>query len=208
MVVETFREVRAVATVKWREYRDAEKRTKGKEPLYTDLKKMYWQIMHGKVLCDITEVIKAGGVHENFHPKLAVARADAKKVLCRYDRTGNCRFRTDASNRWRDQGFASDVNVFLPEIPREKLRTINPFSQQPVHDSRFDLEAPVPLIPPQHRPDKLTDEHYILWEVDEWRMVPPTDPYLLRRITKNIFAVEAQWDLTPLEKAAMAGRMH
>ena len=210
MQVETFSEVKAVANAKWRQYREGEKATKGKEPIYTDLKKMYWQIMRGKVLCDITEVIKAGGVHENFHPKLAVARADTKVVRCRYDQRGNCRFRTETSNRWREDGFASDVNVILPEIPKEHLRYWNTWPTQPRWDfrSQFDLEAPVPLIPPAHRPAQLTDEYYILWEVEVWKMVPPTDPYLLRRITKNIFAVEAQWDLTPLEKAAMAGRMH
>lgn len=211
MHVETFSEVKALASVKWRQYRDAEKKTGGKEPLYTDLKKMYWQIMRGKVLCDITEVIKAGGVHEeNFHPKLAIARADAKKVQCRYRSDGSIRFRTDTSNRWRENGFSSDVLANLSQIPKDHLRYWNTWPKEPRWDyrSEMNLEAPVPLIPPSHRPDELTYDHYILWEVDEWKMVPPTDPYLLRRITKNIFAVEAQWDLTPLEKAAMAGRMH
>lgn len=209
MVVETFSEVKAVANAKWRQYRDAEKKTK--DPLYSDLKKMYWQIMRGKVLCDITEVIKAGGVHQDtFHPKLAVARADAKKVRCRYHKDGRVLFRTDTSNRWRDNDFNSDVRANLPDIPNEPLKYWNTWPSQPRWDlrSELNLEAPVPLIPPAHLPEKLTDEHYILWEVDVWQMVPPTDPYLLRRITKNIFAVEAQWDLTPLEKAAMAGRMH
>lgn len=209
MHVETFSDVKAGARDKWRQYRDAEKATGGKEPLYTDLKKMYWQIMRGKVLCDITEVIKAGGVHENFHPKLAVARADAKVVKCRYDQKGGCLFRTDTSNKWRQNGFVTDVNVTLPDIPKEKLSFINVWNNNRIgYRSELNLEAPVPLIPPAHRPAQLTDEYYILWEVDEWKMVPPTDPYLLRRITKNIFAVEAQWDLTPLEKAAMSGRMH
>ena len=206
MQVETCREVKAVATVKWRQYKEAEK--KSKDPVYTDLKKMYWQIMHGKVLCDITEVIKAGGVHENYHPKLAIARADVKKVRCTYNEKGGVLYRSDDSNQWRLNGFASDVRAVLPQIPKEKLAFRVPWSNQVSHRSELNLEAPVPLVPPHCMPEKLTDEHYILWEVDEWRMVPPTDPYLLRRITKNIFAVEAQWDLTPLEKAAMAGRMH
>lgn len=197
MQVETFREVKALASVKWREYRDAEKKTQGKEPIYGDLKKMYWHIMHGKALCDIAEVIKAGGVHDNHHPKLAICCATSKKVNCEYYQSGKVRF-IGNNVGWRDKmGFVELTDA----LPTYRFSDGNGWRS-------LTLEAPVPMIPPNCRPEVLTDQHFILWEVDKWEMIPPTDPYLLRRITKNIFVVEAQWDLTPLEKAAMAGRMH
>ncbi|HYC27336.1 MAG TPA: hypothetical protein VEB42_00955 [Chitinophagaceae bacterium] len=208
MQLETFSEVKVIAREKWREYRDAEK----KEPdnkTYVDLRKMYWQIANGKKLVDINEVIKAGGVHkENYHPKLAIAKANVKVVRCTYNERGGVLFSSVENRQWRTEGYLSDVRCTLLPIPREPFLRGGIWNGKQMYSSELNLKAPVPLIPPKCKPKVITDEHYILWEVDVWQMVPPTDPYLLRRITKNIFAVEAQWDLTPLEKAAMAGRMH
>jgi hypothetical protein len=75
------------------------------------------------------------------------------------------------------------------------------------HQPLMKLEAPVPLVPAKFLPKNLTDDYYTLWEVDVWKRVAPTDPYLLKRITNNIFVVLAGWDLTPLEKSVMEGRM-
>jgi hypothetical protein len=44
--------------------------------------------------------------------------------------------------------------------------------------------------------------------VDEWTLTPPTDPYLCRRITRTIFAIEKHWNLTELEKTVMKGHLH
>lgn len=41
----------------------------------------------------------------------------------------------------------------------------------------------------------------------EWAPVPPTDPFLLRHLGGTLYVVLAQWDLTPLEKAVLAGRL-
>ncbi|TWT34974.1 hypothetical protein KOR42_53530 [Thalassoglobus neptunius] len=35
-------------------------------------------------------------------------------------------------------------------------------------------------------------------------MTPPGDPYLLKKISGEFYAVLAEWDLTELEKAVMA----
>jgi hypothetical protein len=194
MKLNPFTEIKETAHEKWREYRNAEKSTK--DPIYTDLKKMYWQIKHGKVLIDISKVIAAGGIHSNHHPKLAVCRATCKKVRCEYWQDGKVRYMGEGIS-WRDMNGIVELHACLPKYTFKddsRWRTIS-------------LSAPVPIIPPKCLPKKLTDDHFILWEVDVWEMVPPTDPYLLRRIAKNIYAVESQWDLTDLEKAAMKGRM-
>jgi hypothetical protein len=193
MHIDTITEVKKEAHAKWREYRNAEKTSK--DPIYTDLKKMYWQMKHGLSLIDIGQVIQAGGVIKAGHPKLAVCRATGKKVECTYNRDGDVTY-VDNLSGWRDKTASINIKGIFPKVT---------FSN--TWQSSHRLEAPVPLIPPKHLPKKLTSNHYILWEVDEWKMIPPTDPYLLYRVTKNIFAVLRQWDLTPVEKAAMAGRM-
>lgn len=42
--------------------------------------------------------------------------------------------------------------------------------------------------------------------VPGWQPVPPTDPLLLRHLHGDLYAVLAAWDLTPLERAVLAGR--
>jgi hypothetical protein len=194
MHIETLAEVKENAHAKWREYLQAAKETK--DPLYFDLKRMYWQIKKGKILIDIAKIIKAGGVIKPGYPHLAICRAEGKKVRCDYFTDGTVQFKDDLSS-WKDKDAVVHIKTALPSIT---------FNQ--AWRGSHSLEAPVPMIPPKLRPKILGKEHFILWEVEAWEMLPPTDPYLLRRITKTVFAVLAQWDLTPLERAAMAGRMH
>lgn len=194
MTIYAFTETRKVAVEKWREYKVAEKASGN--PLYKDLRIIYNQMKAGKKIIDISKVIAAGGVHDNFHPKLAIAKATTKKIVCRYYQNGIVKYLNDQSLRSREH--ASDV-ILYNCLPKFKMETIF---------DNLNLEAPVPMIPPKHLPVKLSDDYYILWEVDEWKMVPPTDPWLLRRLTKTHFVVVAGWDLTEVEKSVMAGRMY
>jgi hypothetical protein len=75
--------------------------------------------------------------------------------------------------------------------------------------------ALVPMIPAAVRltlPTGTTDrDSFILWEVEEWadRRIgsrADRDPYLLRHLGGDLWAVLAEWDLTELERAVMAGR--
>jgi hypothetical protein len=65
----------------------------------------------------------------------------------------------------------------------------------------------VPLIPPRHRPKPRRLRHcHILWEVEKWDPIPPTDPALLRHIRGDLWAVLATWDLTDLERYVLSQR--
>lgn len=194
-------ETKTKATELWHEYKAAAKAYK--DPVYADLQKIYNQVKNGNKVVDIGKVIAKGGVHENFHPKLAIAKATNKQVWCRYRESGTVEY-YNQNNYWLR---ACDISIVkcLPQIPKEKLPKV---SWGRGYDDEFKLTAPIPIIPAKLRPKTLTDDYYILWEVDVWQMIPPTDPYLLRRITKNMFVVLAGWDLTEIEKSAMAGRMH
>lgn len=188
-------ETKEKATELWREYTAAARTFK--DPVYADLQKIYNQVKGGRKVIDIGKVIAKGGVHENFHPRLAIAKATNKLITCHYYQDGTVKYLNGAPG-WNLKEFASDVTL------KECLPKFTMKSQW----DKLALKAPVPIIPAKLRPAKLTDDYYILWEVDVWQMIPPTDPYLLRRITKNMFVVLAGWDLTEIEKSAMAGRMY
>lgn len=198
MDIQSFTATRQEGLAKWREYKNAEK--SNDNPIYKDLRIIYNQMKAGRKIIDIGKVIAKGGVHENHHPKLAVAMASAKRIVCKYNKNGNVLY-THSVETWNWKEKTCDVNIkdCLPKIPNGIIKD----SWQDV----LRLEAPVPMIPPKYLPKKLSDDYYILWEVDEWKMVPPTDPWLLRRITKTHFLLVAGWDLTDLEKSVMAGRM-
>lgn len=192
MKLDTITEVKQEAYRKWREYRDAAKAHPTKQ--YKDLVKAYSQLKSGRKLIDIFKVIQKGGRHNNCHPCLAIAKASAKKVTCTYWTDGRVRFE-DNETRW-------NKSITLPNcLPSFTFEDAQPWQ------NNLRLEAPVPLIPPGILPEKLTSDYYILWEVDEWKMVPPTDPWLLKRVTERLFVVLAGWDLTELEKSVMAGHM-
>jgi hypothetical protein len=72
------------------------------------------------------------------------------------------------------------------------------------YDTR-DRPALVPIVPPNLRPDRALSRYVILFEA-EWRPVPPVDPLLLRHLHGALYVVLAAWDLTPIERAVLAGR--
>jgi hypothetical protein len=76
--------------------------------------------------------------------------------------------------------------------------------------TRSAWSAMVPIVPPQHRPPRGFGDRIILWEVENWEWsrlpLPPGDPALLRHVGGDIYAVEAVWDLTELERLVLSGR--
>lgn len=202
MTLETMSDYRISATEKWREYVTASKMHRNR-PEFVDLKKIYNQIKSGKKTIDVFNAIQSTGVHSNFHPKLAIAQAKTKIVYCRYRPDGTVHF-VNRGSYWSNTTshplkFDVALDTCLPKYDRQKV-TGNNYTD-------LCLKAPVPLIPPKYMPAEITDDYYILWEVDKWEMAPPTDPWLLKRITKTVFTVLAGWDLTEIEKSVMRGRM-
>lgn len=68
----------------------------------------------------------------------------------------------------------------------------------------------VPVVPPKHRPGRGYGQCHVLFEAEEWTWstlpAPPGDPALLRHVGGDIYAVLAQWDLSPLEQLVLSGR--
>jgi hypothetical protein len=202
MNVESFVMSKEEAKKLWKEYVEACKENPS-DKFLQDMKNVYNQLSCGRKVVDINTIFQRSGLTFNGEPRLAIALATEKKVRCTYSKDGTVKFlNLDAYNtRWSNNYvFAKDIVIkgIFPKIPEEKLDRFN---------SDIVLETIVPKIPASIRPKGKLENYYVLWEVEKWKLVPPVDPYLLRRINDNMFVVVAGWNLTELERAVMKGRV-
>jgi len=67
-------------------------------------------------------------------------------------------------------------------------------------DRVFAGETCVPLVPPELRQPS-PKGIYVLFEVPKWniKVLNPIDPYLLKHVAGNVFAIIGSWDLTQKE---------
>lgn len=186
MEVKTITMPREKAKEEWRTYL-ALLRTR-KEQYLREFKDAYWQLARGRKILDIYEVFKAAGVDDQERPKLAIAPTFAERIRFSYW--------TDCA-KFYGHGGGMKYNVVLPKGVLPKHRR-----------SWWDnngVETAVPVVPAQFLPLGKFG-YYVLWEARDWENVPK-DPILLRRLSKNLFAVLAAWRLTKLERAVVAGRL-
>ena len=72
---------------------------------------------------------------------------------------------------------------------------------------RSENTAQVPPVPLHLKPKRGLASYFILWEAT-WQPEPARDPYLLRRIGRaDLWVVLAHWELTEVERAALATRV-
>ena len=153
----------------------------------------YQALAEGTPLLNLVDVFAETGLGDDGRPKLAIARADRRQVEVEVNRNYLI-FNTLRRHLWDYQGSLL-INV--------------PFQAPPNSFERgYGL---VPMVPADVRPPGNLREFFILWEVESWSdrpllAKPDIDPFLLRHIGGYLYAVVAAWDLTPLERAVMAGR--
>jgi hypothetical protein len=71
----------------------------------------------------------------------------------------------------------------------------------------WHAQAQVPLVPLAYRPKRGLQNYHVLFEA-VWSKAPPLDPFLLRRIGKSdLWVVVAMWELSEVERGALATRM-
>lgn len=140
-------------------------------------------------------------------PALAVTRADARSCWIEPLLAGNrVRFQADGWQWDRrrvdelivENVFDVEVEVNLAELAYDRNERAAVVGMR--------LKAMAPTIPPPLRPPHHLRNYHLLWEA-EWTvgsMIPPGDPALLKHLGGDLFAVLAVWDLSPLEKAALA----
>ena len=148
-------------------------------------------------------VLRDAGLFEGTHmPKIAIVRADAQMV--RFRRAGNNQCKFSGTKHGSAQDIESKHTVFPVALFGEKVTWDWRFNQKMWQVEQY--EAVVPFVPPRFRPAKLED-YFIMWE-PLWKKLPPQpDPFLLRALGSGLFAVVAQWDMTPLEQSILEGRI-
>lgn len=177
----------------YREYRDHKHSA---TPIDDEIRRVYREIAKGKVVIRAIESIRAAGLGFDNLPKLALVRADEPHVSLRTTPRGGADMRAATANTWTSRIAASKRFNFpdgtFPGIANDKWS---------------GYRAATPHIPPHIRPRTALDQYHILFEA-EWSMVPPVDPYLLRRIGESdMWIVCGAWNLTDVERAAMATRL-
>ncbi len=175
-------------------YRSYKKHLHYSTPLDREIMRAHQLIAQGRLVIKALESVAKAGLDGQGFPKLAIARADAPKAfLCGY---GDGSATMSDRIKWRTRQNSSKDRVFRW-----------PAGTFPGLAWKSDAEALAPLIPLHLRPRRGIENYHILWEA-EWRPVPPKDPFLLRRIGKaDMWLVVAAWDLTEVERTALAARI-
>ena len=200
MDVQTITMDPAEAEAKLAEYRERKRRAADVEAERAE--RAYAELAKGTPLLMLAEVMTNAPVDEKGRPRLAIARADMPQVLL--ERPGRDRKYTfDARRSWRSR---KDVAELRLEIPLLGGGTWAP------RDSYVQGYSLVPMVPPAVLVNRSRSTHFVLWEVERWAdnaiaPVPDRDPYLLRRIDADLWAVVGEWDLTDVERAIMRGRI-
>lgn len=196
--LETYTLEPSVALEKWKEYVKVEKETSAQH--IKDLKKAYYALSKGKRVIDVFETVKRVGLNQDAEPALAIAPITAKTCEFKKTKPGSGHYGIRSGRGWRAKNhweLSLPVNTF-PTWPSEEGRSYNLLREQ--------IQSTVPIIPAQHMP-KSTNHRYILYEVEHWTPAAPKDPILLYRLTSNLFAIEAKWSLSKLERAIIRGRL-
>lgn len=178
---------------------------KDSEAVYQEAAAAYERLAKGQVLLRLSQTIAEGGIDENNRPRLAICRADRKEVK--------------VSKMWMDDSLMFQAGPFnWNGAPHYSIRQAPQLTRRVVMRHKVKEFAPgyalVPMVPADVRPKhgQLKD-WFVLWEVDHWADKPqlakaPVDPFLLEHVGGDLYAVLAQWDLTPLEQAILEGAMH
>lgn len=185
-------------------YRQYKSHRAHQTPMDADIQRAFQMIAQGKMVIRALESIRLAGLNNDGLPKLAIAPADA--VSTRFDR------RRDGSARMDSRG----PNAHWKSTTAEKWRVDRAFIHFPAgsfpataHHEPWPPSgrALVPPVPIHLRPKRGLANYHILWEA-EWTRVPPHDPFLLRQIGRSdMWVVCAAWDLTEVERAALATRI-
>ena len=160
------------------------------------------QIMRGyRAMCkglhviELNATMQAAGQNAQGWPRLAIARADERRIEVRRFNDGRLMFSPNLRT-WRR----------LPEC-RSRERLLPPGTLGTADPSKtanifWDASAMAPIIPPALRPAHHLRNYHIIWEA-EWSKLPPRDPALLKHLGGTLYAVLATWDLSPVERAVL-----
>jgi hypothetical protein len=158
----------------------------------------YRAAARGLPVISLSAAITAGGWFSDGLPRIAVVRADATECWVRTGWGNGPQWDVVYSDQRSESGWAA--------VGRHRV-AVGLDAPSAVTNRRHGARTVVPSIPPDVRPRRTRlHRFHILWEVEQWDPTPPVDPALLRHLRGDLWTVEATWDLTPLERAVLAGR--
>lgn len=165
----------------------------------------YKALAEGKQLIELSKAIQAGGFDEEMRPRIAIGRSDRKEVEFSWPAHALTATFSTSKNRNR-ASETMDIRV-----PMGRQHGLTYENKNGIWGRSIIAYAMVPMIPADVIPTRgQRRDWHILWEVDHWSDRPQTawpsrDPFLLKHIGGDLWAVLAEWDLTPLEMAVMRG---
>jgi hypothetical protein len=169
-------------------------------PIDHEIMRAYQLLAKGRLIIKAIETVAKAGLGADGLPKLALCRADVPAVRCRVDNNGVQMLAEGATRSisWRRSNEKPGNRFTWP---------LAAFSVPTPYKQHWDARAALPPIPLHQRPARGVANYHILWEA-EWTKIPPRDPYLLRRIgVSDMWLVVAMWDLTDVERTALASRL-
>jgi hypothetical protein len=167
------------------------------DPEYRAIAQGYAELIAGRPLLNLRECFATVPLDEKGRPRLAIARADRRTVRLSFEGRSRMVFDTRMN---ANPSRSLWIEVDVPPFERRHLGV---------------SYALVPMIPAAVRakiPRGTRDAScHILWQVEQWSETPlgqqaDRDPYLLRHLGVDLWVVLAEWNLTELERAVMAGR--
>lgn len=177
------------------QYRDSVREARHEERVEEDrmMMRAFKAADQGLPLLHLTESMRIAGQDDEGRPRLAIARAHVEWAYLRRENDGAFQISED---RWPAPNARFSIRRFptgtLPEgswIPSGRWR------------------AMVPNIPPKLRPKFKLGNYHVLWEAEWLRDVEvraPRDPFLLKWLGGELYAVLAAWDLTEIERAVLS----
>ena len=176
----------------WRAY---QKHRHYSTPIDREVMAAYQKLAQGKLVIKALESVATAGTDDKGLPKLAIARADAKILRLTMQGDGSATMSTGerTPSPRRNAVLTTRFDFARGTFP-DKARWRN-------------AEAVVPHPPLHLRPKRAMQAYHVLFEAD-WTRAPPVDPFLIRRLGKgDLWLVLAMWDLTEVERAALAARI-
>lgn len=193
-----------VAKEKYKEYLEAEKKVKSKE--YSAARRAYRALSKGFKVIDIYAAFEKTGLKTNGTPKLAIVRADSREVFFTKLENGAGRFQKTAPQSWGNQPYLDHVDLPAGTFKdwETELVGVSDTNQGWNIIKEPEITTNVPTIPPSVTVTDKLEKYYILFEVSQWKATATVkDPYLLQRLSPNMFVVLAEWDVSPVEAIAM-----
>lgn len=169
----------------------------------------YRAAARGLPLISLRETLAMGGFDAKGLPNLAVCRAATAAPDGGIVMAAECYVRWDGWNGVHlIYADSDDWNASRGALVGKHAVRVQVSDPPDPRGRSYRGRTMVPLIPPQHRPKPRRLKHcHILWEVDEWELVPPRDPALLRHVRGDLWAVLAVWNLTDLERHVLSQRV-